>query len=177
MSKIEFFNQCMRDVSTPSISHVCELSTEKNYSSCIRERLHLLDKCSHKILFDTFSSELSECGRIRINLGLYYIHVQKWLSVVPRDKFLYLSLEGVVQHPTETAYEIINFLGLTMSPDRTTTNHVMRSCDKNSQSVVDYKHERKLKMRNDTKVMLERFYAPFNSLLAEAVGSEQFLWR
>lgn len=175
MSKIAMFNKCMRDVSVPSISYVCELSS-RDYNSCIRERLHLLEKCSHKITFNLYSTELNGCGRSRVAMGLYYVHVKKWLSVVSRDRFLFLTLQGLVEHPVGTARRVQKFLGLKPNADSTIVNRSVDSCNENSQSSVDYKHNPKLQMRNDTKLMLEHFYYPFNSLLAEITGNTEFLW-
>ena len=171
MSKINTFNKCMRDVSVPSISHVCDLGSS-DYNSCIRERLHLLEKCSHKITFNLFSAELNRCGRSRVAMGLYYVHLKKWLSVVPRERFLFLTLEGVVQHPMVTSHRIKEFLGLNVDVDTRFVNQIVTSCYQNPQSKVDYKHNPNLHMRNDTRTMLEHFYYPFNSLLADITGAD-----
>ncbi|SMN02678.1 hypothetical protein SPONN_1605 [uncultured Candidatus Thioglobus sp.] len=172
LSKIDLFNECMCDSSVPSISHKCELN---NYNSCIRERLHLLDKCTHRINFNIFSSELRQCGRSRVALGMYYVHIQKWLSIVQRDRFLFLTLEELAQYPMETGNEIIHFLGLRTNGDDISVQHIVDSCNKNSQSAVD-KHDPRFQMRNQTKSVLEHFYEPFNSLLADLVGNNKFLW-
>lgn len=173
MSKISMFNKCMRDVSVPSISYVCELS-RRDYNTCIRKRLHLLEKCSHKITFNLFSTELSGCGRSRVAMGLYYVHVKKWLSVVSRDRLLFLTLQGLAEHPVENARMIQGFLGL--KPNGAVVKHSVDSCNENTQSSV-YRHNPKLQMRNDTRLLLERFYYPFNSLLADLTENKELLWR
>lgn len=175
MSKINLFNKCMQDTSVPSISHVCDL-TSSDYNSCIRKRLHLLEKCSYRITFNLFSDELNRCGRSRVAMGLYYVHVNKWLSVVPRERFLFLTLEGIVQHPIETAHRIKDFLDLKIDMDTRLVNSIMKSCRQNTQSKVDYRHNPQLHMRNDTKAILEHFYYPFNSLLADVTGADFNSW-
>jgi hypothetical protein len=175
VSKIAMFNKCMRDKSVPSISHTCEVNS--NYNLCIGERLHLLERCSHKITFNLYSPELKGCGRSRIAMGLYYVHVKKWLSIVPKDRFLFLTLEGLVDNPLGTAHKIQDFLGLKTEIDHDSMKHILNSCYENSQTSVDYKHDPKLQMRNDTKLTLEHFYYPFNSLLADITGNSELLWR
>lgn len=167
MSKLNMFNDCMRNRSIPSISHACEL---ENYSSCIQQRLHLLDKCTHKITFNLFSPELPGCGRSRVAMGMYYVHISKWLSIVPKERFLFLTLEELVRNPGQVAHNIMDFLDLESNVAVASLTRIINSCVENTQSAVDYKHNSLLQMRNDTRLMLEHFYHPFNSLLASLIG-------
>ena len=176
MSKIHTFSNCMTDTSVPSISHVCELDSSDSYDLCIRERLHLLDKCTHEITFNLFSQELAHCGRSRVAMGMYYVHIRKWLSVVSKDRFLFLTLEELIEKPTQTVHEMVKFLGLRGNIDSSTVDSIAQSCNENSQSTVNYKHDPRLQMRMDTKLLLERFYHTFNSLLAEKLDNDKFLW-
>lgn len=177
MSKIHLFNNCMRDTLVPSISHMCELNSSDSYDPCIRKRLHLLDKCTHEITFNLFSQELPDCGRSRVAMGMYYVHIHKWLSVVSKDRFLFLTLEELIEKPTQTVHEVVNFLGLRADKvDNGMVDSIAQSCNENSQSTVDYKHDPRLQIRSDTKQLLERFYYSFNSLLAEKLDNDKFLW-
>ena len=172
-TKIYEFNRCMTDISSPSI---CELNN--SYSACIKKRLHLLDKCVHKITYNLFSPDLPKCGRSRVAMGIYYAHIHKWLSIVPKHRFLFLTLEELTSNFDHTVGNILEFLNLKRgtAPKYNVLKQVLNSCGKNSQSSVDYKNDHRLQMRSDTKVMLQEFYHPFNSLLAHMLGSEQFLW-
>lgn len=178
MFKIKKFNNCMRDNSVSSISYACELHSNQSYNSCIRERLHLLDKCTHEITFNLFTPELLSCGRSRIAMGLYFVHIRKWLSVVQRDRFLFLTLEEVMQDPSEVAHDMLKFLGLKtdVAADLNAVNRIVNSCHENTQTTVNYKHDPRLLMRNDTELMLKRFFYPFNSLLAGLLNADKFLW-
>ena len=60
--KLDMFNDCMKDTSTPSISSACKLDDKHTYASCIQQRLHLLDKCTQMIDFEFFFPELRNCG-------------------------------------------------------------------------------------------------------------------
>ena len=174
--KLSLFNDCMRDSRNPTITHVCSLN-DSNYESCITKRLHKLDECVHGISFNIFGEDLPKCGRSRVAMGLYFTHIRKWLSVVPRDRFLFLTLEELVGDPVKAATGISRFLGRAQSAEdiRRGARHASL-CNENGQNSVDYKTNSDLHMRNDTKNMLERFYRPFNALLAGLLQDSKFLW-
>lgn len=174
--KLSIFNDCMRAKDNPAISHLCVLN-DTSYGSCISKRLHLLDECVHKISFNIFGDELPKCGRSRVAMGLYFAHIRKWLSVVPRDRFIFLMLEELVENPIRAVTDISHFLGYKQSVDdiRSAVNFAS-SCSENNQTSVDYKTNPHLQMRNDTKNMLDTFYRPFNTLLANLLQDSKFLW-
>ena len=174
--KLSIFNDCMRAKDNPAISHLCVLN-DSSYDSCISKRLHLLDECVHKISFHIFGDELPKCGTSRVSMGLYFAHIRKWLSVVPRDRFIFLTLEELVENPIRVATDISHFLGYEQS--KADIQNVVKyaiSCRKNSQTSFNYKANPQLHMRNDTKNMLETFYRPFNTLLANLLQDSKFLW-
>ena len=39
-----------------------------------------------------------------------------------------------------------------------------------------HQNDPRLKMRNDTKVILKNFFKPYNQMLAELLGDKKFLW-
>ena len=43
--------------------------------------------------------------------------------------------------------------------------------------LVDYKHDPRLQMREDTRQILEEFFQPYNQMLAELLGDDKFLWK
>ena len=49
------------------------------------------------------------------------------------------------------------------------------TCGTNPQTSVDYKHDSRLRMRKDTKRLLEIFYRPFNALLAQLANKPSIL--
>ena len=175
--KLDVFHECMRNESDPTISSICSLQ-DTNYDSCITKRLHLLDECVPRISFNIFSDELPNCGRSRVAMGLYFSHIRKWLSVVPREQFLFITLEELMGEPTKVAADIFRFLGHEKSVNVIKREALLASlCSKNSQSTIDYKSNPRLHIRNDTRIMLETFYRPFNRLLANLLQDTKFLWQ
>ena len=170
-TNITIFNNCMMESSVPLINHTCSMATKDSYSACITKRLHLLDKCIHDITFNLFSPELPHCGRSRIAMGVFFVHVRKWLSVVAKDRFFFLTLEDIAKNTTQGMLDVLKYLGL-----KTTNNYKISaelakdSCGTNSQVRVNYKRDHRLQMRADTRALLEIFYHPFNLLLSELLN-------
>ena len=182
VSEIDNFNMCMRNLSEPSISEVCKMEDKDDYASCIRQRLHLLDKCSAKITHHIYSQALPHCGEVRLYTGIYYVHLRKWLHLVERDRMLFFTLDEFnVNNIVKVAHEIVRILGLDADPTIITKENVqnatvMNEGEANEQTRINYKDNPSLKMRNSTKSILEIFYHPFNSLLAKLVDDNKFKW-
>ena len=137
-----------------------------------------LDMCVDAVAPNLVSPELPKCGRTRLEMGLYYFHTRKWLSVIPRSRIHFFTLEEVAsQDPTVTADVIIDFLELPRPSGRAVLDKDDLQCNENSQSKVDYKHDPRLQMRPDTRQILEEFFQPYNQMLAELLGDDKFLWR
>ena len=166
LHKISVFNDCMRDRTVPAFSQACRLN--KTYSSCIRQRLHLLERCIHQIM----SIKSSSCFRSKLADGLYYAHVQKWLSINPREDFLFMTLEDLIHDPQHIAKEFLQFLSLKtdLSDSTMEIQRAIDTCGTNVQNQVNYHNDKRLQMRRETKVLLETFYSPFNALLSESIG-------
>ena len=171
VAKITLFNECMKDRSVSSIDHTCVLDSKHNYSSCIMKRMHLLDKCVHHITFNLFSPELPKCGRTRIAMGMYFVHIRKWLSVVAKDRFIFLTLEDLAENATQVMSNILNKLELRITSEYMRYSVMAKqSCSTNSQSSVNYKRDHRLQMRADTRTMLDIFYHPFNQQLGDLLN-------
>lgn len=170
--KIDHFTGCMTEVSGP-LSIPC--TVDSLFGTCIKQRLHLLDKCVREITYDFFAGRLSRCGRSRTEMVLYYAHTKKWLSVVPASKFLFLKLEELVAEPAKVARNIQDFLGIPRQSIN--VQKITSSCRQNTQKTIDYHSDPLLQMRNDTRTLIQTFYQPFNEKLAELLGDPKFLWQ
>ena len=179
-AKISKFNRCMKNESEDSISFTCTMLDKEQYSSCIRKRIHLLDRCTVHTLPEIYSPDLPHCGEIWLSVGLFYVHIRKWLHIVPRERIMFLTLEEVNSNASIVAHSILEFLDLntTLANDIRNVEAMMQSgtANSNSQNKVNYKTDVKLQMRKDTKQLLEIFYHPFNSLLAELLGDDKYQW-
>ena len=145
------------------------------FNDCI-SRGEPLDKCVDVVAEDIFSPELPTCGRTRLEMGLYYVHARRWLSVL-RDRIHFFTLEELAtQDLRQTGKVILDFLEIP-STDKVLHKFEYIDFNENQQTVVDYKHDPKLKMRDDTRQILEKFFQPFNQMLADLLGDDKFLWK
>ena len=129
--------------------------------------------CADLVTADLFSPEFPSYGRIRLEMGLYYLHARKWLSVVPRERIHFFTLEELVaQDLRDTVGVIVDFLQLP-HPHSLPTDELQ--CRENTQEKIDYRHDPRLMMREDTKQILEDFYQPYNQMLADLLGDDKFL--
>ena len=177
VAKIKRFNTCMRDLSNPDLSHVCTLTGEEgnsNFSNCIKERFHLLSTCVYSITVHR------EPYQTVLHKTIYYPHVLKWLSVVPEDRLMVTTMEKLLDNPLAIAEKFVRFTKIrtdtTISLDKAFVEQILRSCNSNPQLLVDYKRNERLRMREDTKTLLEEFFHPFNSKLSELLSDSQFVW-
>ena len=182
-SKLHMFNNCMNENAIIPGEYTmfdpeCPLNS-KNYSSCIQNRIHLLDNCLARITPEIFTAEMPKCMYDnRVHVGVYFAHIRKWLSVVPRDRFLFLKFEELVKNPSQGALSLLKFLNLDtkVASNEQVIEEIVSSCSRNAQVGINYRDDPQLQMREDTRTMLEKFYHPFNSLLAQLLDDDKYLW-
>ena len=163
----------------PTIFHERIVAKIKLFNECMQRQL-MLEECILNITFlNSFGTKELHCGKTEVDVGIYYVHVRKWLSVIPREKFVFLTLEELSKDTIKNARELWKFIGIPNSENINATRSKLL-CDapnkKNTQQAVDYHLDPRLQMRKDTKELLTKFYHPFNKKLADILGDDKFLW-
>ena len=144
------------------------------FNKCKNRGTHL-DKCVDMLFRNMYTPELPTCGTTKLAIGLYYFHTRKWLSVVPRERIHFFTMEELAtQDLQHTAKVILSHLEL---PFTESQGFSEIDCGKNTQYKIDYKQDPRLKMRQDTKQILEEFFQPYNQMLADLLGDDKFLWK
>ena len=162
----------------PDIFHERIIKKITIFNNCKDQGIHL-DKCVNMVGADLYTPELPKCGRTRLEMSLYYFHTRKWLSVVPRERIHFFTMEELAtQDITHTAKAILDHLELPLfsAINMGFAAEDLQNCNENTQHKIDYKHDPRLKMREDTKQILEEFFQPYNKMLADLLGDEKFLW-
>lgn len=185
VNHLDTFNECMTDKRLPELNSPCCLEASCDYSTCIVQRFHLLHRCLHTYVTNLNSSTtpmkdaMPRCGHIRLDLALYYPHVQKWLSVVPQEKFLFLALEDMKHNLKDVTTEILQFLDLPLDEHILQNPNILANkCTQNKQqNFFKYKEDHQLNMRNDTKELLSKFFHPFNTKLRDFIYDLVDLWQ
>ena len=174
--KIDNFLKCMCD---KQYTERCSIGDDGGFSECIHQRLHLLDKCVMEITNNKFEDPMPECGKVRVETVLYYTHLRKWLSVTPRANMFAITLEKLTTEPRVVASNFLEFLGHSPSGnvlDQVSEVTSLCSSAENKQTTINYKEDHRFEMRNETLSMLQTFFKPFNSLLAELLNDKSFDW-
>lgn len=104
-------------------------------------------------------------------IGLYYVHIKKWLQFYPRKQFLFLRMEDMVANFSTTMAQILDFLDL-----REVSSAEVARWMTNANAQVAYMLDEKYLMQNQTKHLLDEVYGPYNQLLANLLDSEKYLW-
>ena len=153
----------------PDVFHDRVLQVIASFHACIAE--FPLAKCGQitEHFNRPFNAFMRNCGDVFIPVALYYVHIKKWLSVVPRGKWLFVTMEELSTNKIQTLNRVWDFLSI--PPLKKEVQGVVHS-----QVTVDYHHDHSLAMRNDTREILKRFFRPYNQMLADLLGDRKFLW-
>lgn len=105
-------------------------------------------------------------------IGLYYVHLKKWLQFFPREQFLFLRMEDMVTNFTAAMVQIADFLGLR----QVASGKIEKWLTKTNHRVNRVASDDIFVMQNKTKVLLDEVYGPYNQLLADLLDNDNYLW-
>ena len=116
------------------------------------------------------------CGGVgaKMMVGLYHVHLSKWLQFYPKEQFLFLRMEDISTDPHSLMTKITDFLGV--APVSKESANKLFAKRANAQTVVS-KNSESFQMQIRTRKLLDEFYSTYNSMLAELIADERFLWR
>ena len=174
MAKIQRFLECMTVESDQSLHHRCNITNMPltEYSACVSQQMEVLGKCVHNI---TNHRRVYEAV---LHRGIYYSHLIRWMSVLPRSRLLVVVMEELLLDPTSVAQEVLTFFGMADYPlTKEIVDNIIASCLKNNKNnnKVDYSHDPRLKMRADTEELLKKFFFPFNRMLSDLLSAPQMM--
>ena len=104
----------------------------------------------------------------KFNIGLYYVHIRKWLQFFPKEQFLFLRMEDMVANFTTTMAKIVDFLGLKQVATGEMEKWLTEANTRDDKSQAA--------MKSHTKTLLDEVYGPYNKLLAELLDDDKYLW-
>ena len=114
--------------------------------------------------------DFSGCAHLRLGIGMYYYHIIPWLSVFPRENFLFLKTEELVSRPDVEMKKVWAFLGLQNMPK------IEPKFSNSNKWIIDTKYKTKFAMLPETKQILDRFYQPHSKLLAHLLSDSKYQW-
>ena len=162
----------------PDLFHRKVLKKIEIFEACVHNAP--IDKCMEDI-YEKLEESSKYCGRIRLEMGFFYLHIRKWLAVVPREQFLFLTSEELMSHEERVERRIMDFLDITAeyAGEHCSSNNATdrgRDFCNNVQTRYDYHRDPLLRMRNETRHILSAFYKPYKKKLATLLHDEKYLW-
>lgn len=100
--------------------------------------------------------------------GMYIIYLKDWLQVFPKEQFRIVRFEEYISNRERYIDDISLFLGLDVVPDE--VRDYIRSMPAANTGVSIGG------MFDETREMLQDFFRPYNTQLAETLGDEGFKW-
>ena len=169
-----FFYMCQRD----KLNHISQGDPPSQFHHAATIAIARLHKClaagNHSLLWclGDLNSLQRGCGYIgrRLDIGMYYVHLHKWMQFYPRENFLFLKTEDMRKDPRQMMAQITEFLGV----DPINDQHAKQWLSVEANVQEDYRT--KFKMKPETEELLNDFYKPYNKLLVNLTGSGRFLW-
>ena len=150
----------------PDMFHNHSVMAITKYKSCLQAKSEF--ECARLATLVMKPGE--GCGA-RIGVGLYYFHIVKWLSVLPRKQFLFLRTEDLANDSKAVMQRVWKFLGLPPFVQNTQAVH------RKSWKTISGEDSSSLRMSSHTKKMLSSFYEPYNHILAALLKDDNFLWQ
>ena len=120
--------------------------------------------------------EKGRCNSVRLHASLYYLHIIKWFSVIPRKQFLFIKSEDLFDDPEKTLKEVFEFLKLSPVSDKTTLVNLLKFADNSNENVHKEYYNHSMAVLDETKLLLGNFFKPFNRKLANLLQDDRFLW-
>ena len=124
-------------------------------------------ECANLRLFNIGHEDIGDC-RIRLSIGIYVVHIKKWLQFYPIRNFLFLRTEDLSKHSKDITLNVTNFLG------------IERGSEVISESFETHKNAHPSGIQpvdSSTLSLLENFYRPYNEQLAHLLNDNSFLWK
>ena len=162
----------------PDIFHERIKSKVKHFVECIRTYPVAVCMSDIRHSYHSQSDSLStfNCGKTALESAFYYVHIQRWLSVIPRKNFVFLTMEELSADIDLVEEKILTLLGSTLPHHLTLRNEDLSVCNKRKHFQSSYRDNPRLHMRADTRKMLTDLYRPYNQMLANLLGEDKFLW-
>lgn len=146
----------------------------ENFHQRVKDSIDIYQKCfkNETLRKCVYDRNLSLLSGVRLRIGLYWIYLQDWFSVFPKEMFHIIKTEDYAKCIKCTFKKVFRFLGL---PQLSKSNEAfMGSIPKaNTRRIKDSKMG---KMWKETADLLKEFYQPHNEKLVNLINRVEFDW-
>ena len=103
----------------------------------------------------------------RMRSSIYHIYITEWLRVFPRENILFLKIEDILQDKISVLNKVLEFSGLPLFKSET-VEYILQRAPKNRSKM-------QIQMLNETKDILEEFFAPMNQALSDLLEGDYYV--
>lgn len=128
-----------------------------------------LASCTHHALSGYHSQLQERCGRVRLGISLYHVHIRRWLEIVPRKQFLFLRTDDLASNPLKVLERVWSFLEVPEQNKEELTDILHDHMHGTKQQAVKIRLEEKFNF-------LSKFFQSHNLQLAELLRDDNFSW-
>ena len=166
-----WFNFLHNQTKSPTDFHAAVKEAIRRFNDCLNNpklsRLH----CVY--------AQLPESDLLRrLRIGLYYIHLQTWITAFPADRLMIIRLEDYTRNTGKILQDIFAFLDVNEVPtenfDTSTKTNSKQSHGHENDNTKAY--HRTGNMLDETRNMLTDFYRPYNRKLVQLLMNDRFLF-
>eukprot|EP00040_Diaphanoeca_grandis_P042264 m.264522 g.264522 ORF g.264522 m.264522 type:complete len:367 (-) comp56728_c0_seq1:98-1198(-) len=97
----------------------------------------------------------------RVQIGCYSVFFRSWFLQFPLEQFLVVRSESYFEKPQATVQTVFDFLQVS-KPTESEWTSILRTISTEERRSSAPNATEHVGMRNDTRALLDRFYAPFN---------------
>ena len=133
----------------------------------VAKDIDVFNECiNYTSVFECSSRRTGNRFSYRLTIGLYVVHIKKWLQFYPIRNFFFIRMEDISKDPYATMASITDFLEIETVPKDIAEGLLKRenTLSKENQSLGSLE-------------LLENFYRPYNEELAKLLNDDRFLWQ
>ena len=164
-----WFEHLYNQNTSPANFHIAVKEVIIKFSGCLN---HI--ELSH--LHCGYARLSSDNLLVQLRVGLYYLHVQTWLTTFPADQLMLMRLDDFPQNTSSVLENICTFLGGKHIPMEGFQQHTKTTANKSHKNDSTEYYNRFGQTLDETRNMLMDFYKPCNIKLAELLNDERFLF-
>ncbi|XP_064642972.1 carbohydrate sulfotransferase 15-like [Lineus longissimus] len=149
---------------SPQIFHHRVVHTISIYLDCFRS--YSVRACAYNGDMVMKANEQN----VRLYTGLYAVYIHDWLRIFPRAQFLFVKTEEYKEDTANHIKKAFSFLKAS-EPSTTVMDRIKEYESVNTQEKIKSQMGQ---MLPETRKLLDRFYEPFNQVLAELLQDEKW---
>lgn len=128
------------------------------------------ETCTYYALEGNKKGDISKCGRVRLGISLYHVHIRQWLNVVPRKQFLFLRTDDLERDPFETLQKVWSFLEVPQQSREDMKDILYEHLHGSQHKTTSDDYDRRFEF-------LTKFFQWHNDQLADILDDDKFSWR